>query len=113
MDFNQWQESVFNIVFHSLNAVLFNSDYTLESMYTTASKSLPQADTLNSNLKYKKEGSYILWVFHKQPCYEIFGQEAGVAEEFLIKRVVHGRHVGQSLLLVVTQERRGPTQTEG
>lgn len=49
-------------------------------------------------------GLYILGVFHKQPCYEVFGQDAGVAEELLVKCVIHGRHVGQSLLLVVTQE---------
>lgn len=56
---------------------------------------------------------FILGVFDKQPRYEVFGQDAGAAEELLVECVIHGRHVGQSLLLVVSQERRGPAQTEG
>lgn len=60
---------------------------------------------------HQKEGLYILGVFHKQLCYEVFGQDTGVAKELLVKCVVHGRHIGQSLLLVVTQEGRRTTQT--
>lgn len=56
-------------------------------------------------------GLYILGVFHEQPRYEVFGQDAGAAEELLIKCVIHSRHVGQSLLLVVTQEGRRAAQT--
>lgn len=55
----------------------------------------------------------ILWVLHEQPRDEIFGQNAGVAEELLVKRVVHGRDVGQRLLLVVAEERRGTAQAAG
>lgn len=55
----------------------------------------------------------ILWVLHEQPRYEIFGQDAGVAEELLVKRVVHGRDVGQGLLLVVAEERRSAAQAAG
>lgn len=55
----------------------------------------------------------ILWIFDEQPCYEVFGQHAGVAEELLIEGVVHRRHVSQSLLLVVAQERRGSAQAAG
>lgn len=55
----------------------------------------------------------ILWVLHEQPRDEIFGQDAGVAEELLVKRVVHGRDVGQRLLLVVAEERRSAAQAGG
>lgn len=54
---------------------------------------------------------YILWVFDKEFCNEIFGQIAGVAEEFLFKCIIDGWHVGQGLLLIVTQKRRCTTQT--
>lgn len=53
----------------------------------------------------------ILGVFDKEPGDEVFGQRAGAAEELLVERVVHGRHVGQSLLLVVPQERGRAAQT--
>ena len=53
---------------------------------------------------------HILWVFDQELCYEVFGQDAGAAEELLIKCVVNGRHIGQRLLLVVTQERRRAAQ---
>lgn len=36
----------------------------------------------------------ILGVFHEKPCYEVFGQDTGVAEELLIKRVVHSWDIG-------------------
>lgn len=54
---------------------------------------------------------HILGVFDKEPCYEVFGQNAGVAEEVLVKRVVDGRHIGQRFLLVVAQEGRCTAQT--
>lgn len=60
---------------------------------------------------FHNDVSYVLGVLHEQPRYEIFGQDAGVAEELLVKRVVHSWHVGQSLLLVVAKERRRTTQT--
>lgn len=56
---------------------------------------------------------FILWVLHEQPRDEIFGQDAGAAEELLVKWVVHGRDVGQRLLLVVAQERRSTAQAAG
>lgn len=61
--------------------------------------------------KNVKEKFNILWIFDKKPFYEVFGQSACVAEELFIKSVVHGRHVGQGLLLIVTQEGGGATQT--
>lgn len=65
----------------------------------------------HDGIRYQTEGSYILGVFDKEPCYEVFGQDAGTVEELLVERVVDGRHVGQSLLLVVAQEGRRTTQT--
>lgn len=64
-----------------------------------------------SNQCHQKVGSCILRVFHEQPCYEVLSQDAGVAKELLIKGIVHSWHVGQRLLLVVSQEGRGATQT--
>ena len=60
-----------------------------------------------------RKGFDILGVFYKEPCDEVFGQDAGAAEELLVERVVHRRHVGQSLLLVVPQEGRRTAQTAG
>lgn len=43
---------------------------------------------------------------------EALGQLAGVAEELLVKVIVHGRDVSQRLLLGVAEERRRSAQTE-
>lgn len=46
----------------------------------------------------------LLGVFDEQPADEVLGQLAGVAEVLLVKVVVHGRDVGQGLLLGLSQE---------
>lgn len=43
---------------------------------------------------------------------EALGQLAGVAEELLVKVIVHGRDVSQRLLLGIAEERRRSAQTE-
>lgn len=53
----------------------------------------------------------LLGVFDKQPADEVLGQLTGVAEILLVKVVVHGRDVGQGLLLRLAQERGGAAQT--
>lgn len=55
--------------------------------------------------------AFLLGVFDEQPADEVLGQLAGVAEVFLVEVVVHGRDVGQGLLLRLTQERGGAAQT--
>lgn len=47
----------------------------------------------------------LLGVFDEQPADEVLGQLAGVAEVLLVEVIVHGRDVGQRLLLGLAQER--------
>lgn len=57
-------------------------------------------------------GQYLPPVLLQELPDEALGQLAGVAEELLVKVVVHGRDVSQRLLLGVSEERRRAAQTE-
>lgn len=57
-------------------------------------------------------GQYLPPVLLQELPDEALGQLAGVAEELLVKVVVHGRDVSQRLLLGVSEERGRTAQTE-
>ena len=50
----------------------------------------PPENSVSGCARGEGRGGRVLWVFDEEPRDEVFGQDAGVAEELIVKGVVNG-----------------------